>query len=185
MTDIISIFDKGAEENLYFGMIDRAAEASASRIISNGKAQHAVYLIYKFLETAERDLRIYSGKLAEHLNGVWAFADKTICNAAVEFLRRDGRNTLNILVEERVEPSHPFLAALADAGLLQQVKLAQVDDKLAPDFHFLLRDDAAFRVEIDKSKAEALVNFNDRRFGGKLRELFDRMVESAHPLAMA
>ena len=175
----ISIFDRDAvtaEERLYFEMIDRAADAAQDRVISNGRAQHAVYLIRKFFDTAERNVRVYSGKLARDLNGVLAFGDPAVCNAAVDFLSRNEKNRLGIVVEEPINWRHPLLTAVHEAGLSKQVSLSGLQSEPIIAFHFLLRDDAAFRVEVDKDKAEALVNFNDEDFGGTLKDIFDLVV---------
>ena len=126
MTDTpISIFDKDAvtaEEQLYFDMIDRAADAEQDRIISNGKAKHAVYLIRKFFDTTERNMRIYSGKLATHLNGVLAFGDPAVCNAAVDFLSRNKNNRLGIVVDEPISWSHPLLTVSPSGCPCQRCK---------------------------------------------------------------
>ena len=189
MTDTpISIFDKGAvteEERLYFDMIDRAADAEQDRIISNGKAQHAVYLIRKFFDTAERNVRIYSGKLARHLNGVLAFGDPAVCNAAVDFLSRNGNNRLSIVVDEPISWSHPLLTAVHEAGLSERVSVSALQGEPTVACHFLLRDDAAFRVEVDKNRAKALVNFNDEDFGGTLKEIFERVATDRSALVPA
>ena len=175
-----SVFDEGARDDgevLYFGMIDRAIEACENRVISNGKPAHAVYLIYKMLNAARREVKVLTGKLARTLDGVLAWGDPRICEAAVDFLRRGGR--LSILVVEGLDTkdgTHPLVDAVAKAGLEGQLDLAQVDDEFldsAWSHHFLLMDKSALRIETEAKKAKAVVNFHDPIMGEKVSSFFD------------
>ena len=182
-----SVFDQdqqSEDERLYFGMIDRAIEAREYRIISNGRPAHAVYLIYKMFEAAQREVKIYTGKLAQTLNGVLAYADPVICETAVAFLRRGGR--LAVLVEDELDRSgdpHPFVDSITQAGLRDRLYLGRRSGGVHPwTHHFLLMDGEAVRVETDADKAEALVNLNDPKVGNNLGALFDLWREDAQTI---
>ena len=123
-------------------------------------------------------MRICSGTLARHLNGVLAFGDPAVCNAAVDFLSRNRNNRLSIVVDEPISWSHPLLAAVHEAGLSERVSVSALQGEPIAACHFLLRDDAAFRVEVDRGKAKALVNFNDEDFGSTLKDVFERLVKA-------
>ena len=105
MTEPRSIFaaeSVNEEERLYFKMIDAAFKAKEDRNISNGKPAHAVYLLHKLLDNAEKSVRIFTGNLSRTFNGVSAFADPEMANAAVNFLRQE-HSVLSILVADDLD----------------------------------------------------------------------------------
>ena len=186
-----SVFDqksRAAGEKLYFGMIDRAAEARSDRIISNGKPAHAVYLIHKFFTIAQREVKVFTGRLARQVDGVLAYGDPEICNAAAAFLRRGG--TLSILVGEDVDvdegsglASHPLFKRIFDDGLLDRVRIAK---QLKPDahwpYHFLVVDEAAHRIETDNERAEAIVSFNRPHIGKQINQFFQEWMDAGQAI---
>lgn len=186
-----SVFDEDGrtdEERLYFGMIDRAIEAREYNIISNGKPAHAVYLIHKLLTAARGEVRVLCGKLARRLNGVLAYADPHVCAAAVGLLARGCRLEVLVADDIDVEPgaaygSHPLLAAISEARLVDHVTVARPRNLVTEEwpFHFLLVDKTALRIETNVEEAEALVNFNDPETGTKLDRLFTTFMEDAQP----
>ena len=92
MAESRSIFPVQAakeEERLYFEMIDAALEARDDKLISNGKPAHAVYLLNKFLASAERSVRIYTGKLSRAFGGILAYADPELARSAIQFLQKE------------------------------------------------------------------------------------------------
>ena len=185
-----SVFDekqRTEEEKLYFGMIDRAIVARHSDLISNGKPGHAVYLIYKMLKAAEREVQVLTGTLARTLNGVLAWGDENICKAAVEFLSRGGR--LSILVMDDMDAKdggHPLVDAVGRAELRDRFDLARPAEDFEQNswrHHFLLMDRSALRIETNAEKAEAIVNFNDPDMGGRLGNVFDGWLKNADSLS--
>ena len=194
LPNVRSVFEKEQrteEERLYFGMIDRAMDAREYRIISNGKPGHAVYLIHKMLTAAQEDIKILTGNLSRTVGDIMAYGDPQICNDAVGLLKRGC--SLDILVADKVdvEPgatvgSHPLLKALSDSGFANRVNLAEADSEVFEamkwQHHFLLMDKMALRIETDANKAEALVNFNDKKLGMKLHRMFDSWLADARRL---
>ena len=186
-----SVFDEKSRtegEKLYFGMIDRAAKVRGDRIISNGRPAHAVYLIHKFFTIAQREVKVFTGRLARQVDSVLAYGDPKVCDAAAAFLRRGG--TLSILVGEDVDVdegkgpiSHPMLKRVSDDGLLDRVRIAR---QRKPDdhwpYHFLLVDEAAHRIETDNEKAEAIVSFNRPDIGKRISWFFDEWMDEGQPI---
>lgn len=58
------------EEQLYRDMVDRAFKGNDSRSFSNGKPEHAAYLIRRFFDHATSTIRLYCGSLARAINEV-------------------------------------------------------------------------------------------------------------------
>ena len=74
------------------------------------------------------------------------------------------------------------MTAVYEAGLSERVSVSALQGEPIAACHFLLRDDAAFRVEVDRHKAKALVNFNDEDFGSTLKDVFEWLVEERSAL---
>ncbi|MDE0680087.1 MAG: hypothetical protein OXI11_07735 [Gammaproteobacteria bacterium] len=198
MTTARSIFLSGnttKEEQEYFRLIDEIAGKQESRIISNGKPAHTIYLLYKFLHCARHKISICSGRLLQELPGktdsVLAYADPALARAAIHFLGRENTE-LSIVVADKDgldtkgEPqNHPFLKALVDAGAAIKgrvtVAASRNDPMEAFPYHFLVMDDTALRVEIDTESAEAYVNFNDPVLNERLQSLFHLFQEDSKP----
>ena len=65
----VDVFDQTGwtnEERDYFALVDEAAADSKNMLIGNGNAKHATYLMDKFLQRAEREVRLFSGGLVRH-----------------------------------------------------------------------------------------------------------------------
>ena len=193
MSEPRSIFpadSAGGEERLYFNMIDAALKSREDRIISNGKPAHAVYLINKLLECAQRSVRIYTGRLSRTFDGVLAYADPVIAMSAIAFLGKEGSELSIVIADEPdVEPGrplrdHPFLKTILDADIRGEVRVSKAEetDRERFQYHFLVVDDEAMRIEIDTKKAQAYVNFGNPPFGQQLRRVFDEFERNGTPL---
>ena len=193
MTEPRSIFAAdGAndDERLYFKMIDAAFTARNDRVISNGKPAHAVYLLHKFLDNAESNVKVLSGRLSRTFDGVLAYADPEMARAAIKFLRRrDSR--LSILIADDIDvdpgqaaPDHPLLAAIERAEINGRVTVAKADAQDRDDFdhHFIVMDESASRVEFDTENAQAFVNLGDTGFASRLASAFDFFELNSVPL---
>ena len=200
MSDPRSIFpvEKArAGEQLYFGMIDRAIEKKENVNISNGEPAHAVYLLNKFLSTADRVLNIHAGALSRQVedeNGakdVMAYADPQLAESAIAFLQKENSKLSVVLADDiDVEEGqgvldHPLIAAISEAEGLKgtlAVARARPEDCESFPYHFLVMDGEAWRLETEPEKAIAMVNFGDQEFAEKLDGWFQMMSSSAEPL---
>ena len=192
MTEARSIFEDATdEERHYFQLIDKKIQAREDEIISNGRTAHAVYLLFKFFENAQKSIEICCGSLAKELEGVRVYADNTLAIAAINFLQKED-SELSILVVDGIDGAeaggalnHPFLAAINRAdnikGKATVAKLSEEAYKSFP-YHFLVMDKSAVRIETDPKKVQAYVNFGDKPFGMSLAQIFSEFKAASSPL---
>ena len=178
----------GEEEQAYFRLIDDALKYKANRKISNCKPAHTVYLLNKFLSSAQRSVRIYTGRLARSIGAVRAYADPEIAGSAIKFLRKENSSlSIIILGEPDVEPgqpigSHPLLYAISNAdgirGTVSVFRSNSSDWNEFP-FHFTIMDSEAARIEFDGNSTDAVAKFGDAHFGSRLVKIFDGFERSS------
>ena len=188
------------DEQDYFLAVDEALADSIDRLISNGKPQHAAYLIEKFLDHAQQVVRIFSGRLARTVNGVEVYGNDKIL-AAIDKLLKKGAS-LHIVLQQDIDlrtgetwTDHPvaqLASRLRKKGVMNGVldirkaskgSLAYLKDKDFP-YHWMVMDESAYRLETDTKKAKAHANFGDDEMAGKLARIFDRLLfEQAIPLS--
>ena len=166
------------EDKAYFNAIDDALENADPRYISNGRPEHAAFLVHRFLENANKVVRIYSGGLTRSLDGVDVYGNSHIIGAARKFLRRDGRiliavqNDIDLPSGGRID-DHPFVGSTKDHCMGKLViKKAADTDKLTR-FHWMVMDKSAYRLETDVEKATAHANFGTPEFAAQLALKFD------------
>ena len=177
----------GVEDKAYFDAIDAALENKDKRYISNGRPEHAAFLVHRFLKNAEQTVRIYSGSLSRSLDGVDVYGAAHIVEAAQAFLGRGGR--IQIVVQNGVDsPSgesieaHPFLRSAEGVeqgeGKRQGslvVKKATVSNALTA-YHWMVMDESAYRLETDIESAKAHANFGTPKVATQLAQLFDELL---------
>ncbi len=179
------------EDRAYFRLIDDALRYKANRKIRNGKPAHTVYLLNKFFSCAQRNVRIYTGRLSRSVGSRRGYADPEIVKSAIEFLRKkDSRLSIVILGEPDVDPgqpidSHPLLSAISQAeGIRGTVCVSRGDPREWKEFpyHFLIMDSEAARIEFDGNCTDAAARFGDAHFVGRLVRIFDEFERSGTPL---
>ena len=184
-TTIFPVENATEEERLYFKLIDEAQAAGKKELISNSRAEHAVYLLYKLLEAADHSVKIYSGNLARHFGNVLAYGESKVAEAAVAFLRREDSELSIITVEDldvdkgQTPSEHPLLVEIAKSEVQGQVVLARGNQEDWNNFkyHFIVADDKSVRVEYDTNNLKAFVNFGDSELAKKLGGFFDFLME--------
>ena len=193
----ISIFDPDAAaeaDRLYRQLIDQVAADGEDRLISNGRPEHAAYLIRKFFSHASADIRLYTGRLARAFgrSEVPVYADKDVIESAKQFLRRPGTR-LTILSEHaldvdfgRAAEDHPLIRSLVKDDLKRgSLDVFRLNQTSKSPFHFWVMDDTAYRVETDHRKAKALVNFGGGEMASQLVTLFDLLIVVSNRLVPA
>ena len=190
-TQIIDVFDKsvwGEDERRYFGIIDQACKEKKDALLSNGRPEHAVYLIHKFLENAQQHVRLLTGQLSRTLDGVEVYKNPHIIKAALTFLAKED-TALSVISENDIDvpgPSqdHPFIQEVTSAkergdiqGSLKVYRESEEHKTILREanfsYHWMVMDEQAYRLEKDKDKATAFVNFGDKDRATRLANLFD------------
>jgi len=188
------------DEREYFHAVDEALAGSIDQIISNGKPQHAAYLLEKFLAHAQQVVRIFSGRLARTVNGVEVYGNAQVLAAAERLLKQGA--SLRIVLEEGIDlrtgetvTDHPverLACRLRNDGTMKgvldmrQASKDSLDHLKSRDFkyHWMVMDESAYRLETDLRKAKAHANFGDGEMAGKLARIFDRLLfNQATPLS--
>ena len=180
-----SIFDPntvGEVEKLYFAMVDSACENHENSVISNGKAVHAIYLLYKLIANAKSEIRVLTGKLAPTLDDgrYHAYSDPKIIEAAAEFAANGG--VLRILFADGSEEdrnTHPFIRNVFERVPNAKLELGMPDNDVwgESDPHFITMDEEAYRFETNTMTKQALANFGDKELSRELTKLFDVLWE--------
>ena len=193
--DLRSIFDEDTrtdEEKAYFDLIDRSAVDKTDLLITNGKPSHAIYLIFKFLETATERVLILTPNLKRTLDGVYAYEDPKLANAAVDFLRKPNTR-LSILVgsdpdlgEVESINQHPFIARILEMSNAPGLDVYMNTERRIPrrDFHFVVMDQQAYRIETDTERVKALANFGDPKPIGTLSQFFNACTEACEKVVL-
>ncbi len=199
---IVDIFDEskwGEDERRYFSIIDQACEEKRDALLSNGQPGHAAYIIYKFLTNAQEEVQLFSGRLRCSLEGVAVYGNPRIIEAAITFLQQPGR-TLSVLLEEEIDVTpggdacdHPLVQAVQEAKAQGQIQgvlrvyqgLKDFIDMLKEsnfNYHWMVMDKQAYRLENDTQKATAFVNFGDTQRAARLSHLFDSIANQSRVL---
>ncbi len=89
------------EEQLYREMVDRAFKGNDPQSFSNGKPEHAAYLIGRYFDHARSTIRLYCGSLARAVNGIQVYASSDVIGSALDFLRRPNSRLLIVLENDR------------------------------------------------------------------------------------
>ena len=192
---IVDIFDEskwGEDERQYFRIIDQACEEKRDALLSNGQPAHAVYIIHKFLENAQQSVRLFTGQLLCSLNGVPVYQNTHIIQAALAFLGKPN-TTLSVILEKDIDvppngqpQDHPFIqevTAAKERGEIQgslkvyRAPKEHIDilHEVNFSYHWMVMDEQAYRLEKDKEKATAFVNFGDTGMSARLSRLFDNI----------
>lgn len=184
-------------EEAYKALIDRAFDHKTDLIISNGKAEHARYLIAKFIRNAEQVVRIYTGSLSRYVGDVPVYASDDVLEATRHFLSK--RNSLLLIATENaldVDESgrHPLLEAAKSmrtgnrelggilwAGRASAGTVAHFG-KISYKHHWQVMDEQAYRLEHDPANTKAHANFGTPEVAGSLARLFDQVLLHAEPI---
>ena len=181
-------------ENEYRLVVDEAVGNATDMPISNGRPEHAVYLMQKMLEDAKEVVRIFSGKLTREFEGVSAYGGDEILDAARAFLSRGGK--MKVLLEKPIDvdrgqnwTDHPLVKMALSVSNSSHFEVKQVPDKELEElreakvlYHWITVDQRAYRLELDTEKAKAIANFGNPKTARALVVLFDGLFSKATPL---
>ena len=178
-----------SDERHYFEYIDHACESKLDEDISNGRVEHAAYIIHKFLTTATRHIRIFSGALSRTYNGVSVYGNECIIEAMETFLSQPDRRCWIVTADDldvglgETPRDHPIVRAIEEMRANDRLR-GEFEIRRAPpdgleflrdrfDNHWMTMDDRAYRIETNLARAGAHVNFNHPRTADALVTIFD------------
>ena len=188
----------GESEIFYVDYVNRLMDKKTNRSFGNGRPFHAVYLIYKFFMHAQREMRIFSGKLLRQVGsegevdaGMPIYERKEVLDAVKHFLSKEGAS-LKVMLSEKLDVDegqkpehHPLVKAILELNdqhkFKGSCKIRQLNeenvrnlDEFDVNRHLLLMDESAHRIEIDRDRFKAFVNMNDKQASGKMVHFFDK-----------
>jgi hypothetical protein len=158
------------ELQAYQKMVAQVAAAADGRVIVNRSESHAAVVIEHVFRSAEKKIDIITGRLHKPIYG-----NPAVIDAAVKFFEAYPDGKMNILSEERVEETHPMLAALQGVRDRIDLRVMSADLAKGTPFHFAVADSRSFRFEPDKTTFEAYGQFGEPKTGATLRAVFDRL----------
>ena len=185
-------FDKSTwneEERRYFSGIDQAMRDGTNVIISNGKVEHAAYLLEKFFRGTKETIRLFSGSLRRNMGGVAVFDHDRILEAAKGLLQRGCE--IRVALKDELDTSdgetdsHPLVKMsneLAKSGQMKgRLTIRPANEKgiaflKERDFlcHWQVMDKLAYRLETEDDEViKAHVNFGDADTADALADVFD------------
>ena len=167
----------------YRNIIDRCADTGENFVINNGNATHAAYLLTKFFAKAKDQVRIFTGELFAEV-----FDNQLLIDAAVEFLSSDTHHKIVVAFQEKEGKEgkegrvlkRNFVKELVtrpeNVGKLEIYSISlDLDGQVN---HFAVMDSIAFRYELDHDKKSAVANFGDQKNSNKLKQFFDKLIDS-------
>lgn len=181
-----STWDKN--ERSYFDSVMRAHVESSDILISNGKPEHAAFLLKMFLDHTKDTLRIFSGSLARSLRGTLVFENPNVIAAATSFFNRGC--SIRVVLEGELDVrrderwmDHPLVVAAKEANAEDRCQILKAaNDSLAIlrkanlCKHWMTMDESAYRLEHDPHEAKAVVNFGNVDMAKALATIFDRLL---------
>ena len=166
-------------EDEYKKTIQSCADTVKNFEIENSNTAHASYLIATLFGKAELEMRIFTGSLFDNVYGNAALKE-----AAIKFLSKS-KAILKIAYQDAVS-----FDVIKEGNFLKDILTnlkvkGQVTIYNASTFcknlenHFIVKDNTAFRYELDKTKRTARANFGDLDTAKNLVEIFDLITNSS------
>lgn len=177
------------EERAYYTSVALALREREDKLISNGRPEHAAYLIKLLIANAKTKVRLVSGGLPEkYEDGTAVFGNRYIVAAVMGFLSRPA-TALHILVhgdlkdvDDASEHSLVWAAeSLKERDQLQgTLKIQNLSDYWVKAmrernilWHWMTMDESAYRLERDVTKPAAIANFGEPTYASALAGIFD------------
>ncbi|MEC8325895.1 MAG: hypothetical protein VX100_07345 [Pseudomonadota bacterium] len=207
----MSIFnpaERTDEQRFYCESVDHFATHRENQYISNGKAEHAIYLISKLFGMADNQLRIYSDRLKHTLTKedrddsgepLDFYGHPELIKKAKRFLTKPGFK-FTVVVENGLDDpqAHPLIKLVkslekqgtlkADCEFRQLTEEAKAE-LVTEEFgnHFIVADEQAYRCELndDQHNYSAGANFGAPKTAALLAEIYDSFhIENSTPISI-
>ena len=194
-----SIFDRVLEDDTaaYFDAFNDKVYASKPDLLGNSNPSHAVYVLKRFIDLAQRELRLYTGCLQQvsdrfGYEGLRIYSDPNLIESFRDFLSKSSQNSLKIVVEDEIDGSngsHPLIEcfkSIKSSGKSSgKVELRKIEKKLRDEMerleanrHLVLVDNSFMRTEISHEKSAAILLFHDSENITPISNFFDETLWS-------
>ena len=166
-------------EDEYKKIIQQCADAGKNFEIENSNPAHASYLITTLFGKAESEMRIFTGRLFDNVYG-----NEDLKEAAIKFLNKS-KAILKIAYQEalsfdEVKEGNFLKDILTNPTVKGKVEIYNASTSCKNlENHFIVKDKAAFRYELDKTKMTAKANFGDFNIAKKLVAIFDLITNNS------
>lgn len=168
------------EIDRYRQMIGRLARGRIDQIIPNGHPAHAAVLVEAMFDSAQRDVRIFTGSLAPE-----AYDQPYLVSAAKRFLEKPATR-LRILIQKPLSrqalEQRLFFSELQDTKKVE-IRTATGSYSLDDANHFAVMDECGFRYELQHEATQAIANFRAPGIAGQLVTVFDSAFAMGRPVA--
>lgn len=147
-------------------------------IFDNNNFSHAVAGVKTLLDFSEQEILIYSNQLQDKF-----YREDYIKDAVVDFLQRNDKVKLTILVRDRLKPEHKFLKFLKTLPAKNKKKITIKSLKSERDQpyknNFIVADKRYLRLEKDENNYTARLAFNEIVAAKELVNKFDKSFKGA------
>ena len=178
------------EDRSYFEYVSRMLDEERETWFSNGKPDHAVYLIAEFFKRADKNVRLFTNQMTRETQDKFpVYANPGLIDALKAFLSREGTCfsviTEGSLDKEGDKTDHPIVRAIKDfkkdGKLIGKLEIRQAIPNIISLFkeqdicnNFIVMDQRAIRLETDPDEVKAHVNFGSKKVSKVYIDIFDK-----------
>lgn len=160
----------------------RKRDAEDKPIIFNRSVAHASTLIKILASSAKATIDVVSGNLNLEVYGA-----SPVIEAFRHFLEEPQARLRVVLDNFQVGSVPPFIhEVMSDGGYNERANAEKIEVRIAtPEvadqikFHFLVVDGRSYRFEEDKTKFDAIAQFNNEELGRRLTTRFNEIWEAS------
>ena len=178
------------EDRSYFEYVSRMLDEERETWFSNGKPDHAVYLIAEFFKRADKNVRLFTNQMTrETQDGFPIYANPGLIDALKDFLAREG-TYFSVITEQSLDKEddktdHPLVSAIKDlkkdGKMVGKLEIRQAIPNIIRLFkehdicnNFIVMDQRAIRLETDPMKVKAHINFGNKKVSKMYIDIFDK-----------
>lgn len=163
--------DSSEDIAAYRAAVRHQAQVADGTVVWNRTPAHAAVVIAELFCSATSVIEIVSDNLTDK---VWGSQD--VVSGVRKFLSRHDDVKLRIITEHPVRVSeNRFLSSIPAADFESgKVKVFEAGSDMTPPvtLHFMVVDGVGFRIQEDRDKLAAMIQFGDPGTGATLRSIF-------------
>lgn len=163
----------------YAEVVQRLAKDKADSRFSNKGPEHARVVVEAMFLNASSSVKLYTGCLKKDF-----YTSEPVLGSLKDFLKRS-KGALTILCANN--PDSETVSAIRGAPFGGEIRILTMSQDESSgsnneQHHFMTADGVAYRLEIDDSAREAIVNFNEPSVATALNKWFDSKVSASHSI---